>query len=84
MKTNWSEKVTWLSRKILAERRLNQIEMLSQSEDLEKLSKFLQEKLTVADLTVEKATWDNYRDIMQYIESRLMVYNKRRSGELGA
>ncbi|MEW8545003.1 MAG: hypothetical protein AB2693_15875, partial [Candidatus Thiodiazotropha sp.] len=84
IKRNWSEKVTRLARKVLDERRLNQIQQLPQPEDLEKLSQHLQKKLTESDLDEKSATWDAYKDVIRYTQTRLMIYNKRRSGELEA
>ena len=80
----WSVKVTRQARTILAERRLNRIHTLPKPEDIEKLGKYLVAKLTDADLSEECVTWDRFRTVMRYVQARLLLYNKRRSGELEA
>ena len=64
--TFWATRVTKLARVILAERRFNKRTELPCPEDLMKLT----------------LTYENYRVVMETTVTRLLVYNRCRSGEL--
>jgi len=78
----WREKVTKQARKILNARQLNRVRHLPKPEDIAKLCNHVKLKLEEADYSKELVTWDRFRSIVQLAQARLMLYNKRRSGEL--
>ena len=84
VKVEWSEKVTRLARKQLNERKLNKVTELPNPKDIEQLSKHLREELTADDVYEGKPFWATYRRVIQLTQTRLLTYNKRRSGELEA
>ena len=80
MKVEWSERVTKLARAVLDERRLlaNANELIPDPEDIAKLSTHLKQELSNVTQSQE------YRHLAIYTQARLLVYNKRRSGEIDA
>ena len=81
---NWDEKVSKKARQILEDRKINRAEHLPDPQDVEKLSKHLVEVLSKSDLSKDGVTWERYKHTTMYVQARLLMYNKRRSGELEA
>ena len=78
MKKQWSTEVTTVARNILRERRQKRTVKAPSEDDLRKLAEFLKTALAALDLS----NTGNYRKCAQLVLARLLVYNKRRSGEL--
>ena len=79
---SWSEQVTRLARSVLDTRRLNKAVVLPDPEDIRKLGEYLVKSLERLDL--DCADWDTFKKTMRLVQTRLLCYNKRRSGELEA
>ena len=73
----WAEKVTKLARTVLLRRSFERKQELPSPSDIEKLTTYL----TAQVKSIEKVP-ANYNRIVQLCQTRLMLYNKRRSGEL--
>lgn len=82
MKLEWTVKVTKIAKSTLNERHFNAQKSLPDPEDIAKLAKHITNELTNFD--VENMTPDNYRKGVILSESRLLLYNRRRPGELEA
>ena len=77
MTLEWSERVTKVARTILQQRKFMESKDLPSPEDIEKLTRYLVLELGSIQLIPE-----NYMKIAVLCQTRLMMYNKRRSGEL--
>ena len=77
MKIQWAEKVTKLARTVLQKRKLIERKELPSPADIEKMTRYTTKKLAATPLTKE-----NYWDILKLTQTRLLLFNKRRSGEL--
>ncbi|XP_060600852.1 uncharacterized protein LOC132754246 isoform X5 [Ruditapes philippinarum] len=77
MNLEWSERVTKIARTILQKRKYIESKDLPSPDDIEKLTKYLVSQLESMELIP-----DNYMKINALCQTRLMMYNKRRSGEL--
>lgn len=94
MKIEWSNKVTRLAHHKLNQRRMNKdqhlplpddlFQHLPLPDDLFKLSEYLKGKLQELNLDKEQANHKTFRKSQILSLTRLLVYNKRRSGELKA
>lgn len=82
MKLEWTVKVTKIAKSTLNERHFNAQKSLPDPEDIAKLAKHITNELTNFD--VENMTPDDYRKGVILSESRLLLYNRRRPGELEA
>lgn len=82
MKLEWTVKVTKIAKSTLNERHFNAQKSLPDPEDIAKLAKYITNEL--ANFDVENMTPDNYRKGVILSESRLLLYNRRRPGELEA
>ena len=82
-KMEWHEKITRSANKILRERRQEKNLSLPLPTDLANLATFLKEKLGKVCLDVTKAA-NHFRCVAMLTMTRLLLYNKRRSGELEA
>ena len=82
MKMEWSSKVTKLARCTLNERHFNRRQPLPKPADLSKLAAFITHELKTANYAQKNP--ENFRRIVMLTETRLLMYNKRRSGELEA
>ena len=80
MKIEWSDKVTRLARSILAERRLhkNSSDTIPDPNDIAKLVSYLKKELK----TILKEKNRDYRKMAMIVQTRLLIYNKRRSSEI--
>ena len=78
MKIEWSDKVTRLARNVLAERKLLDYsqDLIPDPEDMSKLTIHLKSELSAV---LERK---DFRYIVMYTQTRLLIYNKRRSGEV--
>ena len=77
MNIEWSEKVTVLARAVLKRRRYEITKELPSPADVESLTKHLVQMLKSEPLKAE-----NYQRIVTLVQTRLLLYNKRRTGEL--
>jgi hypothetical protein len=75
----WGERVTKLARAVLVRRRFKMKKELPSPEDVMKLTKHIVSELESTALTPE-----NFFRIVQLVQTRLLLYNKRRSGEIDA
>lgn len=77
MDLEWSERVTNAARTVLQKRQLEAKKELPAPADVEKVTKYLTERLMEVELEPE-----NFKEVVKLCQVRLLVYNKRRSGEL--
>ncbi|XP_052229409.1 uncharacterized protein LOC127843707 isoform X6 [Dreissena polymorpha] len=77
MEIEWGERVTKVARTVLQTRRLTETKEVPAPDDVEKLTRHL-----VNELENTKMTPENYARIVQLCQTRLLLFNKRRSGEL--
>ena len=82
MKLEWGTKVTKLARITIGRRHFNKKTPLPKPEDVQKLSEYLIHELKALDL--QKVDKETFRRAVIISQSRLIVYNKRRTGELEA
>jgi hypothetical protein len=82
MKLEWSVKVTKIAKAMLNERQFNVHKSLPDPEDIATLAKHISSELNAFDL--EEMNPENYRKAIILAESRLVLYNRRRPGELEA
>lgn len=78
----WPTKVTKLARVLLDQRKYNKHEELPDPKDIEKLSNSLKSEISKLDL--KNHTPANFRHVANIISARLVIYNRRRTGELQA
>ncbi|VDI46116.1 Hypothetical predicted protein [Mytilus galloprovincialis] len=79
IKMEWGERITKLARSVLVRRSFQVKHDLPSPEDIRKLTSYLIECLKAVDLKEE-----NYSRIVQLSQTRILMYNKRRSGEVDA
>ena len=84
MKAEWTSRVTKLAHKVLRERRLLKHFHLPLPSDLKKLAQTVEKQLKGLNLKREEADATSYRKAVKLAETRLVLYNKRRGGELEA
>ena len=77
MSLEWSERVTKLARTVLQQRKLSEKKELPSPEDIETLTRHLISQLTKIELVPEL-----FQTISRLCQTRLLIYNKRRTGEL--
>ena len=77
MEIEWGERVTKLCRMVLDQRRFEETKELPAPEDVKKLTGYLIQELKQTELNSA-----NFWRIVALLQSRLMLYNKRRSGEI--
>lgn len=82
MNIYWGTRITKLARVILSERKYGQDVQLPHPEDIKELYTYLHKALAELDLT--QANYENYRTVCEVVEARLIVYNRRRTGEVQA
>lgn len=78
----WKVRCTKLARRVLLERKLTKKEQLPDPQDIKKLGEFLTNKLREVNLDEESVTYDTYKSYVELLQSRLLTYNKRRTGEI--
>lgn len=79
IKKEWGEMITKLARSVLVRRNLSVKRELPSPNDIKKLTCYVIEKLKTVELKEE-----NYSRVVQLSQTRLLLYNKRRSGEVDA
>ena len=84
MNKEWSVKVNKLARSTLSERQFNRKKELPHPEDIVTFSSYLVKQLQSLDLDPTTADSVNFRQTAMLVEARLMLYNRRRPGELEA
>lgn len=84
MSKEWGYKVNKVARSTLSERMFNQKKELPYPEDIMKLSSYLVENLEFVDLSYTAVSGMMFRRIVMLVEARLLLYNRRRPGELEA
>lgn len=77
MDIEWKSKVTKLAYTVLMRRKYEIRQELPSPEDIQKLTVGMINELKTIELTAE-----NFMDVVKMLQTRLMLYNKRRSGEL--
>lgn len=77
IRLEWGERLTKLARATLVRRSFRLKKELPTPEDVMKLSTHLVNELKTIDLVPE-----NYKRIVQLTQTRLLLYNKRKSGEI--
>ncbi|XP_069109552.1 uncharacterized protein [Argopecten irradians] len=82
MQIFWGSKVTKLARVLLERRKYNKREQLPMPEDIEKLSTSL--KKTITELDLDSVDPENFQHVAEVMSARLLMYNRRRTGELQA
>ncbi|XP_030843815.1 uncharacterized protein LOC115924951 isoform X2 [Strongylocentrotus purpuratus] len=82
LRHDYGDKVTRLARKILQERRMNVQQQLPRPEDVEKMSRYIRDKLSQLDY--QRTSWIDFQEVGCLALTRLLTYNKRRSGEIEA
>ncbi|XP_071149521.1 uncharacterized protein [Mytilus edulis] len=73
----WKEKVTTTARNVLNLRKYQEKKELPSPEDIRDITEFLVKELKELPLTS-----DNFHRVVSLAQARLLLYNKRRSGEL--
>ena len=84
MKSEWTSRVTKVAHKVLRERRLMKHAELPLPSDLKKLNDTVDEGLRKLKLDPKTSDSNMYRETAKLVVTRLVLYNKRRSGELEA
>ncbi|XP_062566938.1 uncharacterized protein LOC134229248 isoform X2 [Saccostrea cucullata] len=79
MDIEWKERVTTIARAVLSRRKFDEKKELPSPEDIEKMTKHLSKELMETSLTSE-----NFTRLVTIVQTRLLLYNKRRTGELEA
>ena len=83
MKIEWTAKVSKLAHNSLRERHLNKKVYLPLGEDLVKLAEYLKEELgKIQEELGSPPDYQIYKKVTMLVQARLLLYNKRRSGEL--
>ena len=82
MKLEWTVKVTKIAKATLNERQFNVHKSLPDPGDIATLAKHISSELNAFNL--KEMNPDNYRNAVILAESRLLLYNRRRPGELEA
>ncbi len=82
MNIEWGEKVTKLARSVLITRTFQADLQVPAPQDLEKLTKHICMEINNLDLSRKDSS--TFRQCVILAQTRLLSYNKRRSGEIGA
>ena len=86
VKMEWSTKVNQMSRATLADRNFNKTKPLPDPEDIVKLATYLVTELQKLGPELDPLSADSvqFREMVMLVQSRLLLYNRRRPGELEA
>nr|XP_022330999.1 uncharacterized protein LOC111129143 isoform X1 [Crassostrea virginica] len=86
LKMEWSTRVNRISRATLAERNFNRRKPLPDPEDIVKLASYLVTELQKLENDLDPVLADGvkFRRVVMLVQSRLLLYNRRRPGELEA
>lgn len=82
LKMEWSVKVTKLARVTLDVRHFNKKKEVPDPSDIEKLAAYLVREIKKLDLTISNSSEILFREAVVLAETRLLLYNRRRPGEL--
>ncbi|XP_055958464.1 formin-2-like isoform X1 [Patella vulgata] len=82
MEIFWGTRVAKLSNVILEQRKYEKHKQLPNPDDIEELNKSLECSLKGLDLTT--TTLENFTNVVEVVEAKLVIYNRRRVGELEA
>lgn len=82
MQIYWGSRTTKLARISLEQRTYGEEVLLPHPEDINELYMCLQRTLAELDLT--STDYENYRNVCKAVEARLIIYNRRRTGEVQA
>ncbi|OWF47136.1 hypothetical protein KP79_PYT07144 [Mizuhopecten yessoensis] len=77
MDLEWEERVTRFARLVLARRKYEYKNELPSPKDIEQITKYLRKELDHLELVA-----DNFRRLVALCQARILLYNKRRSGEV--
>ena len=80
IKIHWNESVTRLARAVLLNRSLVKEVQIPAPEDIKKLTIFITDEVKKIDISDYKT--DNFRNTVRLAQTRLLLFNKRRSGEI--
>lgn len=80
MDIHWSERVTRMARNVLLQRSFSKDVEIPAPEDIKALTCYVVEELKTLDLTKDDALV--FRRAITLVQTRLLMYNKRRSGEI--
>ncbi|XP_063403047.1 centromere protein F-like [Mytilus trossulus] len=84
MKMEWSIRVNKLARSILSERQFNNKKELPHPEDIANFASFLIKECQSLDIDPATADGNTFRQTAMLVQTRLLLYNRRRPGELEA
>ena len=76
----WGTRVAKLANVLLEDRQINRAQSFPISEDLKKLNIHLNTNIAALDL--KDSTPENYRNVSELSLVKLMVYNRRRTGDM--
>ena len=82
MEMFWGTRVTKNARVILSERNFNKRGSLPAPDDIKKLNIYLKEALQKIDYS--NHTYESYISVVELVQAKLTLYNRRRTGELEA
>ncbi|XP_078310283.1 uncharacterized protein LOC111116385 isoform X1 [Crassostrea virginica] len=82
LRMEWSVKVTKLARVTLDLRHFNKKKELPDPSDIEKIAAYLVREIKKLDLTISNCSEIVFREAIVLTEARLLIYNRRRPGEL--
>lgn len=82
LKMEWSVKVTKLARVTLDVRHFNKKKELPDPSDIEKLAAYLVREIKKLDMTISNSSEILFREAVVLAKTRLLLYNRRRPGEL--
>lgn len=78
----WSTKVTKLARVLLRQRQYSKKKELPLPKDIQNLTEYLKKSISALDFTKTDAA--TFQHVAELLSSRLLTYNRRRTGELQA
>lgn len=82
MQIFWATRITKLARVTLHERQFNKRPVLPDASDIEKLNNYLKLEMRMIDL--KRIDIENYKHITKLVSAKLLMYNRRRTGEIEA
>lgn len=80
MTIHWAERVTKMARTVLITRTFNKEICIPSANDVMTLTKKV--RIEIDQLNLKELSEKTYRRAVQLIQTRLLLYNKRRSGEI--
>ena len=77
----WSEKVTRIAKSVIFERKLLNTKEIPSPEDVKAMNEYVIEEISK---TESEASREVFKKVSCLVQTRLLMYNKRRSGEIDA